>query len=173
MIVHEHFDSGNLKNDVALLHLSQPLALSAYPHINSACLPSGAQQTFDNQYCWVPGFGKNAFGAAGQYSYIQKEVDVPVVPHYQCEQQLQQTRLGSGYNLDKTSFLCAGGEKGKDSCEGDGGAPLVCETGNGQWTVAGLVAWGIGCAQANVPGVYVNVASYVPWIRSWVGQTGR
>lgn len=29
------------------------------------------------------------------------------------------------------------------------------------WYVVGLVAWGIGCGAANVPGVYVNVANYV------------
>ena len=26
----------------------------------------------------------------------------------------------------KPSELCAGGEKGVDTCEGEGGAPLVC-----------------------------------------------
>ena len=152
---------------MALLRLSQPLALSAYPHINTACLPS-AQQNFDYQKCWVAGFGKDAFGQSGQYSFIQKEVDVPVVEHGQCQQQLRQTRLGSRFRLNGYAFLCAGGEEGKDSCEGDGGAPLVCDVG-GRWTVAGLVAWGVGCAEANRPGVYVNVASYVDWIQQETG----
>lgn len=168
LIIHPRFNSGNLQNDVALLRLSQPVDINNAPHINTACLPASGQ-AFDYQRCWVAGFGKDAFGDSGQYSYIQKEVDVPIVPHNDCQNQLRQTRLGGDFYLDQRSFVCAGGEEGKDSCEGDGGAPLTCETGNGQWTVVGLVAWGVGCAEANRPGVYVNVASYSDWIQ---GKTG-
>lgn len=49
--------------------------------------------------------------------------------------------------------------------KGDGGSPLVCQS-NGIWYVVGMVAWGIGCATAGVPGVYVNVATYLPWIQT-------
>ncbi|XP_037072018.1 phenoloxidase-activating factor 2-like [Pollicipes pollicipes] len=171
MIVHPYFNSGNLQQDVALLRLSQPLYLQSLPHVNTACLPA-AGQSFDYQRCWVAGFGKDAFGAQGQYSYIQKEVDVPVVPQDTCQYQLRQTRLGGDFRLDSRAFICAGGEEGKDSCEGDGGAPLVCDDGSGRWTVAGLVAWGVGCAEANRPGVYVNVASYVDWVRNQIGYRG-
>lgn len=49
--------------------------------------------------------------------------------------------------------------------QGDGGSPLVCENlQQGQFYVAGLVAWGIGCATHGVPGVYVNVAGFSNWI---------
>lgn len=44
-------------------------------------------------------------------------------------------------------------------CE-DGGSPLMCQISS-SWFIVGMVAWGIGCGQSNVPGVYVNVASYV------------
>lgn len=54
-----------------------------------------------------------------------------------------------------------------DACTGDGGSPLVCQTG-GRWYVMGLVAWGIGCGTSNVPGVYVNIPSYLSWIQSAV-----
>ena len=34
-------------------------------------------------------------------------------------------RTAANFSL-KDGELCAGGEQGKDSCDGDGGAPLVC-----------------------------------------------
>lgn len=47
-----------------------------------------------------------------------KEVSVPLVPHEVCESALRKTRLGQRFRLHN-SFICAGGEPGKDSCKGD------------------------------------------------------
>jgi len=45
-----------------------------------------------------------------------REVDVPVVKGNDCENRLRGTRLGKYFELDKSSFFCAGGEEGKDAC---------------------------------------------------------
>ncbi|XP_046687702.1 phenoloxidase-activating factor 2-like [Homalodisca vitripennis] len=103
------------------------------------------------------------FGPGGNYQAIQKAVDVTILSGNECEKQLQLTRLGRHFTLDQESFLCAGGEKDKDACTGDGGSPLVCEK-EGRWWLAGLVAWGVGCALPNVPGVYVNIPAMITWI---------
>ena len=41
----------------------------------------------------------------------------------------------------------------------------MCPNNDGTFLQAGIVAWGIGCGQNEVPGGYVNVASYTCWIK--------
>ena len=71
---------------------------------------------------------------------------------------LRTTRLGQKYKLHD-SFLCAGGINGKDTCKGDGGSPLVCPSkyDPNTYVQAGIVAWGIGCGEDGIPGVYASV----------------
>ena len=49
-------------------------------------------------------------------------------------------------------------------CPGDGGAPLVCQQSQGSWYQAGIVSFGIGCAEKDVPAVYADVAYAACWI---------
>ena len=116
----------------------------------------------------MSGWGKNAFGHQGEFQSVLTKVDVPVVSHGECEHALKRTRLGYSYRLHP-SMVCAGGEPGKDACEGDGGSGLVCDI-RGVWKVVGLVSWGVGCGQPGVPGVYTNLAYLRPWIDSYVSR---
>ncbi|GAB0097935.1 phenoloxidase-activating factor 2 [Sergentomyia squamirostris] len=161
--IHPGFTPSNLRNDVAILRLTTPVNLAISPAIATGCLTTAS---YDGARCWVSGWGRNDF-IGGTYQAIQKQVDVPVIPNAQCQTQLRATRLGPSFVLDPTSFTCAGGEPGKDACTGDGGSPLMCNR-NGRWFIAGLVAWGIGCATGGVPGVYVDVMNYIPWIQQIV-----
>ncbi|XP_067644003.1 serine protease filzig isoform X3 [Eurosta solidaginis] len=160
--IHPEYYAGTLDNDLAVLKLDHPVDFTKNPHISPACLPDKFSD-FTGARCWTTGWGKDAFGENGKYQNILKEVDVPILSHHQCESQLRQTRLGYSYKVNP-GFVCAGGEEGKDACKGDGGGPLVCDR-NGIWHVVGVVSWGIGCGQANVPGVYVRVSHYLDWIR--------
>nr|API81374.1 venom toxin [Hemiscorpius lepturus] len=168
IIIHPQFYPGNLANDLALIKLATPIDFKL-PHVTPACLPE-TYESFAGKRCWVTGWGKNAFGHQGEYQSVLKEVDVPVLSNPECEHRLHQTRLGPYYKLSP-GFVCAGGEPGKDACTGDGGSPLVCDV-HGIWKVVGLVSWGIGCGLPGIPGVYVNMAHYRPWIESVVHRFG-
>ncbi|KAJ8683444.1 hypothetical protein QAD02_019236 [Eretmocerus hayati] len=167
IMIHEKYDPNNLNNDVAILRLGASYSkyLPKYPNINTACLPEPGSPIKSDQQCFVSGWGKKLFDEKQPHRRILREVDVPIVDADDCESSLRKTRLGRMFELNRESFICAGGEWGKDACTNDGGSPLVCKRGSGQWEVVGLVAWGIGCASPNIPGVYVNVASYVKWIK--------
>lgn len=132
-VIHPRYDASAVRNDIALLFLEtddDAAHLQPQPmHIACVCLPPAAHAFRAGQRCFASGWGKNASGAAGRYQTIMKRVEVPLVGRAECERVLRQrTKLGRWFRLHR-SFLCAGGEFGRDACRGDGGAPLVCPGG--------------------------------------------
>merc|ERR1712236_57387 len=160
--VHPEFDGRNLQNDFAVLFTSEDFVLSS--HIDTTCLPQ-ADELFDETTCFATGWGKDRFGSLGEYQVVLKEIDLPVVSNYECQDRLRSTRLGQKYKLHD-SFLCAGGINGKDTCKGDGGSPLVCPSkyDPNTYVQAGIVAWGVGCGEDGTPGVYASVSKAACWI---------
>jgi V8-like Glu-specific endopeptidase len=114
--IHPEYYAGNLINDIAIVKLNGFVDFSKYPHIAPICLPE-RNADFIGKRCYATGWGKDAFGQAGKFQKILSEVDVPVVPHYECEQRLKRTRLGPDFSLHQ-GFMCAGGEPEKDACKG-------------------------------------------------------
>jgi len=164
LAIHPEFDGRNLQNDFAVLFTSEDFLLDQ--HIDTACLPA-ADESFDGTSCFATGWGKDQFGAAGEYQVVLKEIDLPVVSNGVCQDKLRSTRLGQKFKLHD-SFLCAGGIAGKDTCKGDGGSPLVCPSkyDPNTYIQAGIVAWGIGCGENGTPGVYADVSKATCWIDS-------
>eukprot|EP00088_Acartia_fossae_P001389 TRINITY_DN1053_c0_g2_i4.p1 TRINITY_DN1053_c0_g2~~TRINITY_DN1053_c0_g2_i4.p1 ORF type:complete len:566 (-),score=227.91 TRINITY_DN1053_c0_g2_i4:210-1907(-) len=160
--VHPEFNPKNLANDFALIFVDTEFDLDF--HVDTVCLPQ-PNQDFEYQQCFATGWGKDRFGSEGDYQVVLKEIDLGVVNNVECQDKLRQTRLGKKFKLD-SSFMCAGGQPGKDTCKGDGGSPLVCPNANDptRYEQAGIVAWGIGCGEDGTPGVYASVAKAACWI---------
>ncbi|CAH0550249.1 unnamed protein product [Brassicogethes aeneus] len=161
IVIHPHYHSGSLINDIAILILDEPFKLSE--NVGVTCLPQKFQR-FDFAKCLATGWGKNSY-SNGTYQSVLKKVSLPVVPNSICARALQIARLGPQFRLHR-SFICAGGEDKKDACKGDGGSPLICpvEGQPGRYQQAGIVSWGLTCGMTNTPGVYVNIALFSDWI---------
>lgn len=168
-VQHHRFNSKTLFNDFALLFLEQPVELK--PHIDTICLPD--QRSFaeiDTKNCVATGFGKDRFHG-GRYQNVMKQVDLSMVDRPECQKRLRTTKLGRFFKLHR-SFACAGGDEGVDTCRGDGGSPLVCPRLDDpeKYVQAGIVAWGIGCGEGGIPGVYASVPMMVSWINEQIGS---
>ncbi|XP_043645938.1 uncharacterized protein LOC122615108 [Drosophila teissieri] len=146
-------------SNAALLFLARPLNLDH--HINLICLPP-PNRNYINSLCTVSGWGRKTI-ADNSYMNVLKKIEVPLVEKSECQPQLQNV-AGKEFFLDN-SLICAGGEPGKDSCKGDGGAPLVCplQSDPNRYEQVGIVNFGFGCGEP-IPAIYTDVSQ----IRSWI-----
>uniref|UniRef100_A0A4X2KSX7 t-plasminogen activator n=1 Tax=Vombatus ursinus TaxID=29139 RepID=A0A4X2KSX7_VOMUR len=166
-IIHEKFVSETFDNDIALLHL-KPKADSLQcaqetKSVRTVCLPDAGLQLADWTECELSGYGKHEENSPF-YSERLKEGHVRLYPSSRCT---------SRHLFNKTvteNMLCAGdtrsgGKEGNlhDACQGDSGGPLVCMKDN-RMHLIGIISWGIGCGEKDVPGVYTKVINYLKWI---------
>ena len=104
IIRHPNYESSTLNNDIALIRIENPINLAANVHIAPVCRAQYGEN-FANRRCMLSGFGKSEF--KGEYQSVLREVQLPILDHSQCSSLLQQTRLGSSFDLH-SGFICAG-----------------------------------------------------------------
>lgn len=168
ILTHPEYHPLSLRNDIALVKLERDVHYRE--HIRPICLPNPGD-VFDGQRCVSTGWGVDV--RINDFAPVLKRVDLPIVPRQNCVRKLRATRLGPFFQLHH-SVLCAGGEAGADTCDGDGGSPLACPTSNGTYVLAGIVSWGVGgCNEVNVPAAYVDVAVFVDWINATITSVVR
>ena len=77
--------------------------------------------------CVGLGHGTNAVQAYS--TELRRTKILPLKSREDCEEALNKNHFELNHNITWTahpSHLCAGGEEDSDTCEGDGGGPLVC-----------------------------------------------
>uniref|UniRef100_A0A8C1Z1D6 Si:dkey-16l2.17 n=1 Tax=Cyprinus carpio TaxID=7962 RepID=A0A8C1Z1D6_CYPCA len=169
VVVPEGYSAPQEGRDVALVQLRSPVTWS--DRIQPVCLPYAGVQFNSGTLCYVTGWGHTQEGVSLAGVGALQEVQVPIINQSSC-QSMYQILSSDLVRVDILSdMICAGyTEGGKDSCQGDSGGPLVCPGGNGTWIQAGVVSFGLGCAQKNRPGIYSRVSSFASLIRTTVPE---
>uniref|UniRef100_A0A8C8GR58 Plasmin n=1 Tax=Oncorhynchus tshawytscha TaxID=74940 RepID=A0A8C8GR58_ONCTS len=145
------------ETDIALLKLESPAIIN--DKVLPACLPEKDYVVPPGTECYVTGWGETQ-GTGGEG--LLKETGFPVIENKVCN------RPAYLNNRIKDHEMCAGNiEGGADSCQGDSGGPLVCHAQN-TFVLQGVTSWGLGCANAMKPGVYVRVSKFTDWINSQI-----
>jgi trypsin len=159
VVLHPGYNSRTFLNDIAVIkidgtfNLNNNVAAMAMPsHKNGEWMPNGAAVT-------TCGWGNTRTGPIGSYPNELHCVNYNIISNADCNSRnVYDGKVQRG-------MQCAGVTNGgKSMCTGDAGGPIVY---NNQ--VIGVQSWnqeltGLGCAQANQPDVFTDVAVYRNWI---------
>ena len=158
---------GSAADDPVLLESSKYDVESFVKHRRAARrLPNG-KRFVERQYVKALGWGKTLPGPEGRYSTLLIGVSLDLLPLSECGK--------SAYYKPRiaATTVCAA-RKGKDTCTGDSGGPLILNYARTYPKATsdvfdeiqiGIVSWGKGCAEEGNPGVYTRVSSYLGWIK--------
>ncbi|KAM3598544.1 uncharacterized protein V6R79_019281 [Siganus canaliculatus] len=163
VVLHPNYNPESLEHDLALLKLTSPVEFT--PFIQPVCL-AAEDSVFDEGTIFVStGWGYIHTDVSLPSPRHLREVTLPLVSNEDC------IKIYSGVT---DNMICAGGEAGRGTCYGDGGAPLMLEV-NARWVQAGVSSFlsSRGCAVDNVPTGFTRVSKFQQWIRSTTsGVTG-
>ncbi|XP_017106217.2 trypsin alpha-like [Drosophila bipectinata] len=150
---HEGYNANTMVNDIAVIRLSSSLSFSS----SIKAIGLATYNPANGASASVSGWGTQSYGSSSIPAQLQY-VDLKIVSQSNCAS----SSYGYGSQI-KSTMICAYSAS-KDACQGDSGGPLV--SGG---VLVGVVSWGYGCAYANYPGVYADVAV----LRSWVISTAN
>lgn len=142
----------DFNNDIALLRLREP----SNQEFQRIARPEDRPMADATGY--IAGWGTTCFRYCSPSQKLL-QAEVPVRSHEACSSIYGYIDIFYSANM-----ICAGGGAGTaDACQGDSGGPLEVEGASGR-VLAGIVSWGIGCAEEDFPGVYTDVSKYNSWI---------
>lgn len=163
-VKHENYTKETSDNDIAMLHLVEPVMYNKYAL--PICLPTRDlaehELTRNGRQMMVTGWGSTSDIQKKNYSTLLSYIEIPMVPRNECAQVMRHTI--------SDNMLCAGtlGDR-KDACIGDSGGPMITKYKD-TWFLVGLVSWGEGCGKKEKFGVYTKVSQYLEWIQHHIDE---
>ncbi|CAI6343137.1 unnamed protein product [Macrosiphum euphorbiae] len=172
-VLHPINYKGDFYNDFALVFtkysfsLQDNIQLICLPSeddiiIKDKCYTSGWSKTVSyNKYTIVKETESGKTKETGQYKVsILKKYGLTMIPQKKCSIPLN----GPQFVLHD-SYICVDGIK--DMCRNDNGSPYMCpyKDDPDRLVQVGIV---VHCGKANTPGTYINVVSFMPWIKNTI-----
>ncbi|XP_066255147.1 transmembrane protease serine 9-like [Euwallacea similis] len=163
--VHPKYNPRTHENDIALLKIAG-VANFSRSNVQPICLPvAEINGDLTGKFAIVAGWGTTE---EDLFSSVLLKASVPVLPEKACSEIYQR------YLPVTSDQICAGGYKGRDSCAGDSGGPLMYTgliEGSPRYIQYGIVSFGPRkCGSEGKPGVYTRVKSYLLWILDNIGS---
>jgi len=164
------------QNDIAVIELEREVTSNLF--VSPICLPLGddtenylgARSGAEAALTEVAGWGATSPTGRNPATTLQF-LAVNVTDTQACTEIYKEK---GGVLTEKQ--ICAGGQKGKDSCVGDSGSGLMRgrpdrERAADRWDLIGVVSFGPRlCGTEGVPGVYTRVNSYLQWVLDTVAS---
>ncbi|KAH8253261.1 hypothetical protein KR032_004548 [Drosophila birchii] len=137
--IHSGYSSSSLNWDVGVIRLQSALTGSGITTISLCTV-----QWNPGDYMRVSGWGVTRYGNSSPSNQL-RTVQIQLIRKKVCQQAYR--------NRDTltASTFCAR-SSGRDSCTGDSGGGVIYKS-----QLCGIVSWGLGCANAQYPGVYTSV----------------
>ncbi|XP_026734390.1 uncharacterized protein LOC113498549 isoform X3 [Trichoplusia ni] len=163
---HPGFVAGSLKNDAAILVLTENLRLAK--NIWPICLPSSTD-AFDAFYngagkCIVTGWGKSVLQAHLEGSIIHG-LNVSLLNPGQCENKISQDYPHLRDLYDQESCACGQPTNPTNNiCKVDIGSAIACTTDDSHYVLRGIYSWDSGCQVGNqLAGFYKFDLEWYEW----------
>lgn len=151
-------ERNNYDNDIALVQLKDRVKMG--PTVSPICLPGTSSEYNPSVGVlgMISGWGRTE---KRDRAVKLKGAKLPITSLGACRKmQAKDPRARITDNM-----ICAGGDTGIDSCEGDSGGAFAVQDPiikSPKFYVAGLVSWGPVCGKY---GLYTKVQNYIDWIK--------
>ncbi|XP_072382739.1 uncharacterized protein [Diabrotica undecimpunctata] len=156
-IAYPSYNSSFKYHDIALIQLDRNIRVSSYVKI--ACLQTVKKMYYGSMT--AVGWGVTEFH--GEQNNLLLYINIKEVSTEECSNSYRNNTSILPHGIDGDTMICAGGEKGIDTCEGDSGGPLQDSYGVGI-KIVGITSFGKACGLTESPSVYTRVSYYVDWI---------
>ena len=164
-----YFEPG-IDNDVMLVFLEDAYTAN---DVVTVRLNSDPSVPYLGQQLTVMGWGDTDALPGDEFNFesdVLVNADVSYISNEECDASEGYDNYGDfqAYKHVVTDTMLCATANPNDSCNGDGGSPLVVQGDNASSDIqVGIVSWGVGCA-TELPSGYARVSHFYDWIQSQV-----